>query len=362
MLAPRQASAHAVGISSGEYIANGSRVEMKLAFARGEVMRLVPQMDSNHDSLLVPSEVEAARALVASEVLAHVNILGDMTPCKTELKTAALTEEDGLIITAVATCVPVPREVTLRFDLADSLASGHRHVARVIGATRSDHALHKSSREVSFAPGAETSTTNEAASAASTLEAPKGAEPTPSSLGSFISMGVHHILEGWDHILFLIGLVIVFTTRRSLLAMVTAFTLGHSISLALATFDVITPSSRLVEPLIALSIAYVGAENFLKKTPGRRWQIAFPFGLIHGFGFAGAMKEIGITRADAALPLVGFNVGVEIGQLAILIAAVPLIQWLRKQNWFTTKGVPTSNIAIAAVGLVLCIFRVAFPD
>ena len=346
------AHAHAVGVSSGEYVAHGDKVDMKLAFARGEITRLVPTLDANHDGVLTPSEVEAAKAQINENVLAKMTVLGDMIPCPVALTNAALTEEDGLVVSGAATCTPTPREVTLRFGLADALSSGHRHVARLVGATRTDRPLHRGDRDVSWTP-------SEATSSAASAEGPSAA---PKTLDGFVSMGVHHILEGWDHILFLLGLVIVFTTRRSLLAMVTAFTIGHSISLALATLDVVNPSSRIVEPLIALSIGYVGIENFVRKTPSKRWLIAFPFGLIHGFGFAGAMKEIGITRADAAVPLFGFNLGVEMGQLMVLAVAVPLISWLRKQEWFTKKGAPASNLLIAAVGLSLCVVRVVWPD
>ena len=134
-----------------------------------------------------------------------------------------------------------------------------------------------------------------------------------------LKLGVEHILTGADHLVFLLGLILVGGSLRSLVGVVTAFTLAHSITLALAALSIFAPSPRLVEPAIALSIAYVGVENLFVNDASKRWRITFPFGLIHGFGFAGALREIALPRAQLPIALVSFNLGVELGQLGVLV-------------------------------------------
>jgi hypothetical protein len=146
---------------------------------------------------------------------------------------------------------------------------------------------------------------------------------------------------------------------RALIGVITAFTLAHSITLALAVLGVFAPSPRLVEPAIALSIAYVGVETFFVADARRRWRITFPFGLIHGFGFAGALREIALPRAQVPVALVTFNLGVELGQLAVLAVALPLVLTVRRAPWFGDRGVKVFSAAIAVIGCVLFVARLA---
>jgi hypothetical protein len=149
---------------------------------------------------------------------------------------------------------------------------------------------------------------------------------------------------------------------RSILLVVTAFTVAHSITLGLATLDVWSPSPKIIEPAIALSIAYVGAENFFVKDAAKRYWITFPFGLVHGFGFAGALREIAMPKADVPAALLLFNLGVEAGQLAVLAVALPLVFHLRKREAFRTRGVKIASLAIIAAGLVWFVSRVALAS
>ena len=174
---------------------------------------------------------------------------------------------------------------------------------------------------------------------------------------SMLKLGIEHILTGADHLVFLLGLILVGGSLRSLIGVVTAFTLAHSITLALAAFSIFAPSPRLVEPAIALSIAYVGVENLFVTDASKRWRITFPFGLIHGFGFAGALREIALPRGQVPIALVSFNLGVELGQLAVLSIALPLVLAARNASWFGDRGVRTLSIAIAIGGGVLFVAR-----
>ncbi len=140
--------------------------------------------------------------------------------------------------------------------------------------------------------------------------------------------GVAHIAAGWDHLAFLLALVLAARRWRSVLLVVTAFTLAHTLTLGLAAFDLVRVRSELVEMAIALSIAYVGALNLLTKEPGSRWIEAFLFGLVHGLGFAGAIRDALSFEPLRITALLGFNLGVECGQLAIVLPLAALFGWL----------------------------------
>jgi len=181
-------------------------------------------------------------------------------------------------------------------------------------------------------------------------------KPSPSLLG-FLRMGVEHILTGYDHLLFLLGLVVVGASWRSLAKTVSAFTVAHSITLAVAALGLWTPPARIVEPVIALSIAYVGVENVLARQPSRRWRLTFLFGLIHGFGFASALREIAPGGGGAALALLGFNLGVEAGQLAVIGLVLPAVLLLRRVRWLEGARARVPSLGIAAVGAVWFVAR-----
>ncbi len=173
---------------------------------------------------------------------------------------------------------------------------------------------------------------------------------TGSSSARFFALGVRHILTGYDHLLFLAGVLVVLRRWRDVVQTVTAFTLAHSITLALATTGVLLISGRIVEPLIAASIVYVGVENLIKGVQGARWKLTFGFGLVHGLGFATVLRDLGVgTEGNGAiaLPLASFNGGVEVGQMAVALVLVPLFCRLRSR--------PASRFQFAVVWSVLVI-------
>lgn len=182
------------------------------------------------------------------------------------------------------------------------------------------------------------------------------AAPERRAAGTFVSylgLGVEHILLGFDHLLFVVALILPGGRLLSLVAIVTAFTVAHSITLALSVLGLVTLPTQIVEPVIALSIAYVAFENLtMKSVVSRRWAVSFLFGLVHGFGFAGALAEVGLPASGLAAALVGFNLGVEAGQALIIGVLLPLIVWLQRFPW-EPRLTKLSSIAIMAVGLVL---------
>jgi hydrogenase/urease accessory protein HupE len=169
----------------------------------------------------------------------------------------------------------------------------------------------------------------------------------------FLMLGVEHILTGYDHLLFLFGLLVVCRNMRSILTVITCFTIAHSITLALAAFGVVQLPAKIVEPLIAASITYVGIENLLRgESAKHRWLITFCFGLVHGLGFAGALKESGIGSGQFGiiLPLVGFNLGVEIGQLSVAAVVLPILWHLRKRPGLMRQWGPLGSVAVTVAG------------
>lgn len=181
---------------------------------------------------------------------------------------------------------------------------------------------------------------------------------------AFVKLGVAHIWAGLDHLLFLFALLVVCQSFRSIVAIVSCFTLAHSITLALATLDWVDLPSRFVEPAIAASIVYVGAENlWLRgKEPRGRWLLTFVFGLVHGFGFARVLRDLGVGNGAGTvwMPLLTFNLGVEIGQVIIAGAVLPLIWHLRKSRAFVLRGVPVLSSLVALAGMHWLLARTVF--
>jgi hydrogenase/urease accessory protein HupE len=179
----------------------------------------------------------------------------------------------------------------------------------------------------------------------------------------FIPAGIHHILIGPDHLLFLVGLLLLGGSIRRLAMVVTAFTIAHSITLSLAALNILSPPASLIEPAIALSIVYVGADNLLAQggRDVRAW-IAFAFGFIHGFGFANVLREMELPARALGWSLFSFNFGVEIGQLTVVILVASVFAALRSRSeWAGRQLVLAGSIVVMAAGAYWFVQRVFFP-
>ena len=179
----------------------------------------------------------------------------------------------------------------------------------------------------------------------------------------FVGAGVHHILIGPDHLLFLAGLLLLGGTMKQLLLVVTAFTIAHSMTLSLAALGTVMPPANAIEPAIALSIVYVGADNLLVSAGGRdtRAWIAFAFGLIHGFGFANVLREMDLPGRALGWTLFAFNVGVEIGQLVFVVLIASVFIWIRSRSEAAGRRlVVAGSIIVMLAGAVWFVQRVFF--
>lgn len=199
------------------------------------------------------------------------------------------------------------------------------------------------------------------------LVAPDGAASQPAAgdrmanVARFLWLGFEHILpKGLDHILFVVGLFLFSNRLAPLLWQVTAFTVAHSVTLALSIFEVVAAPSWIVESLIALSIAYVAVENVL-TTEMKPWRpaLVFAFGLLHGLGFAGVLRELGLPQEDMLAALLSFNVGVELGQIAVVAVAFLLVGWARHSPQYRKLVVIPLSAIIALVGLFWTVQRAA---
>ncbi|MBI1398067.1 MAG: hypothetical protein GC151_18995 [Betaproteobacteria bacterium] len=278
-------------------------------------------------------------APLVAAVRGKVRTSGDGHPCPIRAIGTAPPKPGREEITIVATfgCAADTRAYTLQDDLSDVFGRDFHTLAHVsAGATSQQFSFGWDARELTFSAG-ETSVA-------------RGA-------GSFFPLGIEHILTGYDHLLFLIALILRGGNLLQLLKIVTAFTLAHSVTLALAVLDVVSLPGPLVESVIALSIAYVAAENLLPKfAVARRWTVSFLFGLVHGFGFSSVLREIGLPKENLVLALLNFNLGVEAGQACAVLVALPLLFALRRTPW-EPKVVTGISVAILLVGLALSVER-----
>lgn len=234
---------------------------------------------------------------------------------------------------------PVSGELRIRDDWADVFGSHHQTLARIegVGATR----------EVAFLPDAREAVI------------PLGAAAPAGRLG-FFRLGVEHILTGYDHMLFLAALLLGGGGWVSLLKIVTAFTLAHSLTLALAALGLVSVSARVIEPLIAASIVWVALENiFRHEAVSRRWVISFAFGLVHGLGFAEALHPLALPAWPLARALLGFNLGVETGQTLVIALTLPLVLWASGASW-QRRAARLASLAVALIGTVWLVERLYF--
>ena len=194
----------------------------------------------------------------------------------------------------------------------------------------------------------------------SELELERSSTMRPTSSLQFVQLGIEHILTGYDHLVFLFGLLIAGAGVKDIAKIITSFTAAHSITLALSTLGAVSISSSFVEPMIAVSIIYVGLENIFSSNLQLRWLLTFGFGTIHGFGFASVLRDLDIgSGGSAALSLISFNAGVEVGQLLIAVVALPIIWSLRRRQVFVTRLAPACSLIISVAGALWLVKRLS---
>jgi len=269
----------------------------------------------------------------------RIRITSDGAPCLPAPGSITPPSQEGgsVAVQIQFDCGRVPAELTIHDDLFDVLGAGYHTIANIQWAG--------GSQQFVFLP------------AAREVHVSLSEGVTTRGIGSFFLLGIEHILTGYDHLLFLLALVLRGGNLWSLFKIITAFTVAHSITLALAALNIVVLPERLVEATIALSIAYVAAENlFMRRAVSHRWAVAFIFGLMHGFGFSNVLRELGLPKEGLVWALLNFNLGVEVGQAIAVIVAVPLLLWLRRFRW-EPRAVAAMSVAVLVVGLTLFVER-----
>ena len=255
-----------------------------------------------------------------------------------------------IVVTIDYACAGPLRTLSLTDNMFDVLGPDHHTLAMVQWPEGHEQLLFEPDhRQARLMLAAETTAT-------------PGSGSAQSSPVAFFRLGVEHILTGYDHILFLFALMLRGGRLRSLLGIITAFTVAHSITLALAVLGVVVVPSATVEPMIALSIAYVALENiFRRRAASGRWAVSFVFGLVHGFGFAGALLELGLPPSGIVGSLLFFNLGVEAGQAIVVAALFPALLWLCRFAW-ERRAVTAVSAAVFVAAMALAIERVLFAQ
>ena len=326
--------AHDPGLSSATVRGGGGGLALHAAFANGDAARLLPALDLDRDGALSVAEIARGSAVLAQ---CAAQCLCDGVPG--ELVAARIAANRDLELDVRWTGAGAPAALELR-PLA-SLAFGHRCYLAAVGdrGTVADALLTPSAFR--FAVPADL----------------RAAAPAGFAQGlRFVGLGVEHILTGFDHLCFLFGLLVTGGRLRRAAATITAFSAAHSLTLAAAGLGLCRLPASLVEPAIAASIVVVAAENLL-RTPGRRWPLAFAFGLVHGFGFASVLQDLDVAGGRIALPLLSFNLGVELGQLAVAALLLPVIARLQRRG-HGPRLVRWGSLAIAAAGAFWLLERV----
>jgi hypothetical protein len=339
-LLPAAAPAHDPGLSTAAIRVFPDRLESHLTFARLDVEAVIP-LDADGDGSLSPEELERGRTRLAELTREAVSVHADERAIAPEQPRFHLDETNNFHFQTVFP-LRAPKLVVIHSVLIDRLPSNHRQFVVLHGPD--DEVL----AEVLLSAEQDVMEID-----VTELLGPDAVPAPRHTFRNFLWLGVEHIWIGYDHLLFLFGLLIVVPGFRPALIVITSFTVAHSITLALATLDVVHLPGRMVEPLIAATIVYVGVENLLARGgPHRRWLLTFVFGLMHGFGFAGVLRELGIASGPTGItvPLVAFNLGVELGQVAIAAVALPLIWWLRRWPAFVRYGVPAASVLVALAG------------
>lgn len=310
------ALAHRPGLSYARIDADA----LTLTFARPELANRIPMVD-----------LDASRVLIADLTVGRAKVSAGGQPCTLSDPTIRATEGDGVEIRASLACPTGDGSYEAGF--IGEMEPGHRHYVEVGGAP------------------------------VAVLDASAAVTPFTVAEGDvatrFLGLGVEHIWTGTDHLAFLLGLLLTARRLKDMLFVVTGFTVAHSITLSLAALGYVTLSPALVEPAIAASIVYVGIENLWRPPARRRVVVTFLLGLIHGFGFAGMLAELGLPRHALATALLCFNGGVELGQAAVVAVVLPLLLWLRRYGAFERWAVPGGSAAIALAGVYWLVTRLA---
>jgi HupE / UreJ protein len=326
---------------------------LELAIRDGE---LAVGLDHDGDGKVTWGELRTSQEILQLYVQGHLHLSGAAGRCRMQFRPVEVNERvDGsyLWLPFSADCGGVFKRLSIEYQVLGAEDPSHRGLLTLSA---------NGSTQTAVLGGAPEARVFD-------LEHPS---PWPAFV-EYLHAGVWHIWSGIDHLLFLLSLLLpaVLVRRQNrweavpmaapafgnIVKVVTAFTLAHSITLSLAAFDVIRLPGRLTESVIAASIIVAALNNVFPRVTEGRWRIAFAFGLLHGFGFASVLAEMGLPKDARLVSLIAFNLGVEAGQLAVVLAVMPLAYALRSTAFYRRGVMPWGSSAIAALALVWFVQR-----
>lgn len=306
------AAAHPLSISYSSFTLDQHQLTAVYRLPMDD-MDLLLRLDQDIDSKVTPDELQRATAAISDYLAEKIDISLNGLEVAGELQQLDIWHDNSDFPYVRATVRYPSATMILRLEVSVNvlthLYQDHRNLAEfILGEQREEHVFYRGN----------------------SWSGTQQVERSWQTAWQFMQLGIDHIFRGYDHLLFLLGLLLVAGDLRKLVLIITSFTVAHSITLALSSLGIIQPSAQLVEILIAFSIAYVGLENLLRKEFRYRWLLTFMFGLAHGFGFASVLQNMQLEREGLLLGLLTFNLGVETGQLIIVAVFWPLLQQLAK--------------------------------
>jgi len=328
-VAPR-AGAHLGALSYSEVVVHGPTVDYQLRFAT----HLIPGFGAGSAGKITRREVVAREGEITAWLRDTLKITIDGSPCVPSLlDSIGPDRNDDLVLVARYACPAAGDSLRIEFRAFDETLPEFQNIASIrLGDRTTAFVFTPMSPLLTIgAPGTTKESENDV------------------SFRRFFVLGVEHIWTGYDHLAFLLALLLPGGTLARLAGIVTAFTIAHSITLGLAALGILTLPVRPVEVAIAASVVIAALDGLRPHAHDRRWLLTFAFGLIHGFGFAGVLRQAGLPSDAVALPLLAFNLGVEAGQLVIVVLTVPLIRAVARSR----RGpavLRAITLAIAALG------------
>lgn len=352
------AQAHKASDAYLHWQVEGSRVQQRIDIALRDLDRELA-LDADDDGKLDWGEVRRRWPDIERLAAQGVVVTADGQPCALQATSAPQLDEhsDGryAVLERTLHCASAVQVLEVDYRLFERSDATHRGIARIPGAAQDGVVLVP-------AAGVQRFVVNEA-----------GRAPALRTFAGFVAEGMRHIASGLDHVLFLVTLLMVAVWRRSgtgwvprrtaasawaeTLRLVTAFTVAHSLTLGLAAAGLVAPPARWVESLIAASVLVAALDNLWPIVCGPRWIMVSVFGLVHGLGFAGPLQDLGLRRGELMLPLLGFNLGVELGQLTLVAVLLPLAIVVRGTRWYRQAVVGGGSVAIAGLALVWTLQR-----
>ena len=335
------AHAHTPDTSYCKIAIGADEVTFTFTFDLATLTRMAPELDADGDKTITHAELTAAtpviedflRQSVFPEINERESTFGPLTPpvwADAVNRGIPIADWNQRLITLKFTnaVLHAPESVALTFDFFGTLGDGHNVLGSFLWKGQENPVIF-----TRFAPDYFFDTGYQV--------------PALQQFGAYLWLGVTHIFLGYDHVAFLLALLFV-RRFRDLVKIITAFTVAHTLTLGLAALGVVSLPSRWVESAIALSIVYVSAENIWRApNHAHRWRITFAFGLVHGFGFASVLRELGLPSEGLVRCLLSFNLGVEVGQLAIAAVAWPLLLWIGRRPWATRARIVISCVLLA---------------